>query len=85
LESGLLQLLPVSKGFFPEISVNFLVELPTSNRCCNLWLINNYLSKITVIEAMAGINAEDCAKKFLECWVYYHGLLKAITSNHNLN
>jgi len=45
----------------------FIVELPNSDGYCNLWVIKDRLSKITVLEAIASMNAEECAKKFLEC------------------
>jgi len=77
--------LPVLKRFFSEIAMDFMVELPESKGCCNIWVIKDCLSKTTVLEGMAGMNAEECAKKFLECWVCYHRIPQAITSNCGSN
>ena len=82
---GLLQPLPVPDRFYQEISMDFMVELPESEGCTNLWVITDRLSKTVVFEGMPTMKAEDCAQKFWECWVKYHGLPRAITSDRGTN
>jgi hypothetical protein len=66
LKHELLQPLLVPDRFFQEISMDFMVGLPESGGCTNLWVIKDRLSKNILLEAMPMIKAEDYAIKFLE-------------------
>lgn len=82
---GLLRPLPVPDRFFQEISMDFMTDLPDSKGNRYLWVIKDRLSKWVVLEAMPGMKAEDCAERFMDCWVRHHGLPKAITSDRGTN
>lgn len=82
---GLLRPLPVPDQFFQEISMDFITDLPESESKRYLWVIKDRLSKWVVLEAMPTTNAEECARKFMECWGRYHGLPRAITSDRGTN
>jgi transposase InsO family protein len=82
---GLLRPLPVPDQFFQEISMDFMTDLPNSEGNCYLWVIKDRLSKWVVLEAMPTMKAEECARKFMECWGKYHGLPRAITSDRGTN
>ena len=82
---GLLRPLPVPDRFFSEISMDFMTDLPDSEGNRYLWVIKDRLSKTVVLEAMPTMKAEDCARKFMECWGKYHGIPHAITSDRGTN
>jgi transposase InsO family protein len=82
---GLLRPLPVPDRFFQEISMDFMTDLPDSEGNKYLWVIKDRLSKCVALEAMSGMKAEECAEKFLDCWVKHHGLPRAITSDRGTN
>ena len=83
--NGLLQPLPVPDRFFQEISMDFMVDLPDSEGCQYLWVIKDRLSKTVLLEPMPTMKAEDCAQRFMECWVRHHGYPRAITSDRGTN
>jgi len=82
---GLLRPLPVPDRFFTEISMDFMTDFPESDGCKYLWVIKDRLSKTVALEAMSSMKAEECAEKFLDCWVKHHGLPRAITSDRGTN
>jgi transposase InsO family protein len=82
---GLLKPLPVPDQFFQEISMDFMTDLPDSDGNRYLWVIKDRLSKWVALEAMPTMKAEDCAAKFMDCWVKHHGWPKAITSDRGTN
>ena len=82
---GLLRPLPVPDRFFQEISMDFMTDLPDSQGNRYLWVIKDRLSKWVALEAMPTMKAEDCARKFMECWGKYHGMPRAITSDRGTN
>lgn len=82
---GLLRPLPVPDQFFQEISMDFMTDLPDSQGNRYLWVIKDRLSKWVTLEAMPSMKAEECAEKFMECWVKHHGMPRAITSDRGTN
>ena len=44
-----------------------MVELPKSNGATNIMVITDRLLKSVTLEAMDKMNAESCAKQFVEC------------------
>ena len=82
---GLLRPLPVPDRFFQEISMDFMTDLPDSQGNRYLWVIKDRLSKWVALEAMPTMKAEDCVRKFMECWGKYHGMPRAITSDRGTN
>ena len=65
--------------------MDFMTDLPNSQGNKYLWVIKDRLSKWVVLEAMPGMKAEECAERFLDCWVRHHGIPRAITSDRGTN
>ncbi|GAB7336928.1 hypothetical protein MBLNU13_g01770t1 [Cladosporium sp. NU13] len=65
--------------------MDFMTDLPDSQGNRYLWVIKDRLSKWVALEAMPSMKAEDCARKFMECWGKHHGMPKAITSDRGTN
>lgn len=86
-KQGLLLPLPIPERFHSELSIDFMTNLPIkSNKDPPyLMVITDCLLKSVTLEAMQLMNAEDCAMRFLNCHVHFHGFLKAITSVRSSN
>lgn len=82
---GLLKPLPIPDRFWRELQMDFITDLPKSQGCSNILVIKDRLSKEVCLEAMASMNAESCADRFLQCFVKYHGWPRAITSDRGSN
>lgn len=65
--------------------MDFMTDLPDSQGNCYLWVIKCRLSKTVVLEAMSSMKAEDCAERFIDCWVRHHSMPRAITSDRGTN
>jgi transposase InsO family protein len=65
--------------------MDFMTDLPESDGNRYLWVIKDRLSKWVALEAMPTMKAEDCATKFMDCWVKHHGLPSAMTSDRGTN
>lgn len=84
-KQGLLQPLPIPERFHQELSIDFMVDLPESNGATNIMVITDRLLKSITIEAMDKMDAETCARRFLECHWRFYGFPKAITSDRGTN
>ena len=62
-----------------------MIDLPLSNGSKNIMVITDRLIKSVTLEAMDKMDAETCAKIFLECHWRFHGFPKAITSDRGIN
>ncbi|KAI0991567.1 hypothetical protein K3495_g16620, partial [Podosphaera aphanis] len=63
---GLLKPLPIPDRFHQELSIDFMTDLPVSNGATNIMVITDRLLKSVILEAMEKMDAESCAKKFLD-------------------
>ena len=61
------------------------LPVPKSNGSTNIMVITDRLLKSVTLEAMDKMDAETCAKRFLECHWRYHGFPKALTSDRGTN
>lgn len=84
-KQGLLKPLPIPDQFHKELSIDFMVDLPESNGKTNVMVITDRLLKPVTLEAMEKIDAESCAKLFLECHWRFHGFQNAITTDRGTN
>lgn len=50
-----------------------------------LMVMTNRLSKELILEAMNTMDAEACAKRFIDCFYRFHGFPRAITSDRGSN
>jgi hypothetical protein len=78
---GLLQLLPVPKRIWKEVSIDFMTNLPKSNSCTNLMVVTDRLSKDVVLVGLEDITTDSVAKAYINYVVAYHWLLDYITSD----
>jgi hypothetical protein len=65
-----------------DISINFIVNLPNSNRFTNIIVVVNYLIKIQHIIPIDSINAILVAKCFIKHIFKLHRLSNLIVSDH---
>lgn len=84
---GLLLPLPIPDRFHSELSIDFMTDLPAKDKDDPrfLMVITDRLLKSVTFEAMTTMNAEDCAERFLNCHVRFHGFPKALTSDRGSN
>ena len=80
---GLLQPLPVADRFWSQISMDFMTDLPqeTPESPRYLLVITDRLSKYIQLEAMATMQAEDCAQRFVEVWWRFRGFPSSIITD----
>jgi hypothetical protein len=64
-----------------DILINFIVDLPNSNRFTNIIVVVDYLIKIRYIIPIDLINAILVAKYFVKYVFKLHGLPNLIVSN----
>ncbi|KAI0991274.1 hypothetical protein K3495_g16913, partial [Podosphaera aphanis] len=62
-----------------------MTDLPVSNGATNIMVITDRLLKSVTLEAMEKMDAESCAKKFLDCHWRFHGFPNALTSDRGTN
>jgi len=65
-----------------NILINFIVNLPSSNRFMNIIVVVNRLIKIQYIIPMDSVNAILVAKYFVKHVFKLHGLPNIIISDH---
>ena len=78
---GFLKPLPIPDRLWREISVDFITDLPESEKCTNLMVITDRLGKGIILEPMRTIEAKDVARVFLRIFYRQHGLPTAIVSD----
>jgi len=65
-----------------DILINFIVNLPNSNRFTNVIVVINYLTKMQYIIPIDSINTILVAECFIKHVFKLHGLPNLIISNH---
>ncbi|KAI1000197.1 hypothetical protein K3495_g8004 [Podosphaera aphanis] len=71
--------------FHQELAIDFMVDLPESDGKTNIMITTDRLLKSVTLESMKKMDAESCAKRFLNCHWRFHGFPKAITSDRGSN
>jgi hypothetical protein len=64
-----------------DISIDFIVDLPSSNRFINIIVVVNRLMKMRYMIPMESINAISVAECFIKHVFKLHGLPNLIISN----
>ncbi|CCE34913.1 uncharacterized protein CPUR_08852 [Claviceps purpurea 20.1] len=84
---GLLRPLPVPDRFHSEIAIDFMTELPaeTDGDPRFLMVISDRLLHSVTLEAMTTMDAEACAKVFVNSHWRFHGFPAALTSDRGSN
>jgi len=80
-KQGVLQPLPIPMQRWRDILINFIVNLPNSNRFINIIVVINRLIKMRYMIPMDLINAILVAKYFIKHVFKLYGLLNIIVSN----
>jgi hypothetical protein len=78
---GFLKPLPVPDRIWKELSIDFINQLPASNRMTNILVITDRLSKGAIFEACNDMSAEAVADMFIRTVYRIHGLPSAIVSD----
>jgi transposase InsO family protein len=78
---GLLKPLPIPDRIWSEISMDFITGLPISSGCTNVLVITDRLSKGVVFIPMEKITTEATAEAFIQYYLPYHALPRAIVSD----
>lgn len=75
LRQGLLRPLPIADRYWKQISIDFMVDLPSYDEDAprHLMVITDRLSKYVQLEAMTSMGAEECALRFRDVWWKFHG------------
>jgi hypothetical protein len=82
--SGLLQPLPIPKGAWQGVSMDFIEGLPTSENCSVIVVIVDRLTKYThFIATKHPYTAQGIAQLFLDNVVKLHGLPKMIVTDRD--
>ena len=85
-KAGFLLPLPIPHRFYSELSIDFVTDLPAAGSGPrHLMVITDRLLKSVTLEAMASMEAEACAERFLQCHYRFHGFPRAITSDRGSN
>lgn len=84
---GLLKPLPIPQRPRSELAMDFITDLPASNKSGSkyLWVIVDRLTKATTLEPMTSMKAEACAERFLTCHYRFHGWPSSIVSDRGSN
>ena len=84
---GLLRPLPVPDRFHSEISIDFMTELLAENDGDPrfLMVIADRLLHSVTLEPMATMEAEECARIFVNSHWRFHGFPSALTSDRGSN
>lgn len=78
---GLLKPLPLPERKWRDISIDFIVDLPESNKCTNLMVITDRLTRGIILEPMAKIDVESTVNAFTHIFYRRHGLPYSIVSD----
>lgn len=86
-KQGFLKPLPIPERIRSELAMDFMTDLPPTGpeKATNLLVIHDRLTKAVTLEAMASIDAEACAQRFLNCHVRFHGFPRTIVSDRGSN
>ncbi|KAI0998101.1 hypothetical protein K3495_g10089 [Podosphaera aphanis] len=83
---GLLRPLPIPDRFHSEIAVDFMTELPLTDKNERfLMVIHDRLLGSATLEAMETMGAEKCAERFVISHWRYHGFPNSLTSDRGSN
>jgi hypothetical protein len=80
-KQGVLQLLLIPMQRWRDILINFIVDLPSSNRFTNIIVVVNRLMKMRHMVPIDSINAVLVAKCFIRYIFKLHRLPNSIISN----
>lgn len=83
---GLLRPLPVPERFHNELAIDFMTDLPLTNKNERfLIVIHDQLLGGAPLESMETMEAESCAERFVQCYWRYHGFPNFLTSDRGSN
>ncbi|KAM4064086.1 reverse transcriptase (RNA-dependent DNA polymerase) [Hirsutella rhossiliensis] len=84
---GFLKPLPIPDRPRSHLSMDFITDLPPTgpSKARHLWVIVDRLTKAVTLEVMDNMEAEPCAKRFLQCHYRFHGMPRSIVSDRGSN
>ena len=84
---GFLKPLPIPDRPRSHLSMDFITDLPPTgpSKAKYLWVIVDRLTKAVTLEVMDTMEAEACARRFLQCHYRFHGMPRSIVSDRGSN
>lgn len=84
---GFLKPLPIPDRPRSHLAMDFITDLPATgpSNATYIWVIVDRLTKAVTLEAMDTMEAEACARRFLQCHYRFHGMPRSIVSDRGSN
>lgn len=80
-KAGFIKSLPIPDRLGCELTIDFVTDLPPSQGCTNVMVITDRLSKDVFMFGTASMEAENCAKIFVDRYYRYFGFPRYLTSD----
>lgn len=80
-KAGFTKPLPIPDQLGSELTIDFATDLPPSQGCTNIMVITDWLSKDVFMFGAKSMEAESCAKIFIDRYYRYYGFPRYLTSD----
>ena len=80
-KAGIIRSLPIPDRIESELTIDFVTDLPKSQGCTNMMVITDRLSKDVFMFGTESMEAEQCAKLFVDRYYRYFGFPRYLTSD----
>ena len=80
-KAGFVRSLPIPERLGSELTIDFVTDLPPSQGCTNVMVITDRLSKDVFMFGTNTMEAEQCAKLFVDRYYRYFGFPRYLTSD----
>lgn len=70
-KAGFLKSILIPERIGTELKIDFVTDLPKSQGCTNVMVITDRLSKDVFLFATKSMDAETCARVFIDCYYRY--------------
>ncbi|KAI0995454.1 hypothetical protein K3495_g12725, partial [Podosphaera aphanis] len=80
-KAGFLKSLPIPERIGTELTIDFVTDLPKLRECTNVMVITDRLSKDVFLFATKSMDAETCARVFIDRYYRYYGFPRFLTSD----
>lgn len=84
-KAGFMKSLPVPDRIGSELTIDFITDLPPSQGCTNILVITDRLSKDILLFGTNTMEAQQCAKLFIDRYYRYFGFPRYLTSDRGSN
>lgn len=84
-KAGFMRSLPIPERIGNELTIDFITDLPPSQGCTNILVITDRLSKDIFLFGTDTMEAQFCAKLFIDRYYRYFGFPRYLTSDRGSN